>query len=219
LHQLNVKDTKFVQQNAEAIDAGAFHNDVVSVGNGNVFLFHERAFRETISPQIRDWFGEREHYLIEVLDERISLADAVSSYLFNSQIVSLPDGTMAVIAPIESRDNPRTREFLDELPTRKTPIRQVHFVDVRQSMNNGGGPACQRLRVQLNDGERSLMNPGVFLTDPLLESLKSWVNKHYRDRLTPADLADPKLLEESRRALDELTGMLKLGSIYRFQIA
>ena len=94
----------------------------------------------------------------------------------------------------------------------------MHFVDVRQSMNNGGGPACLRLRVQLDDRERSLVNPAIFLTDTLYESLKSWVNRHYRDRLTPSDLADPKLLDESRRALDELTGMLKLGSVYRFQM-
>ena len=94
----------------------------------------------------------------------------------------------------------------------------MHFVDVRQSMNNGGGPACLRLRVQLNDRERSLVNPAIFLTNALYESLESWVNRHYRDRLTPSDLADPKLLDESRRALDELTGKLKLGSVYRFQM-
>jgi succinylarginine dihydrolase len=145
------------------------------------------------------------------------LAEAISSYLFNSQIVSLPDQTMAVVAPAESRDNPRTRKFLDDLLNLNTPIRRVHFVDVRQSMNNGGGPACLRLRVQLTDRERSLINPAVLFTEGLHESLESWINRHYRDRLTPGDLADPKLLEESRRALDELTGMLKLGSVYRFQ--
>jgi succinylarginine dihydrolase len=125
---------------------------------------------------------------------------------------------MALIAPVESRDNPRTRKFLDDLLNQSTPIRRVHFVDVRQSMNNGGGPACLRLRVQLSDRERSLINPGVFFTDALHESLKSWINRHYRDRLTPSDLADPNLLEESRRALDELTGILKLGSVYPFQM-
>ena len=31
------------------------------------------------------------------------------------------------------------------------------------------------------------------------------------------DLADPKLLEESRAALDELTKLLQIGSVYEFQ--
>ncbi|HEY1921666.1 MAG TPA: N-succinylarginine dihydrolase, partial [Tepidisphaeraceae bacterium] len=162
-------------------------------------------------------FGREPLHLIEVNGSEISLADAVSSYIFNSQIVSLPDGTMALIAPAESWDNPKTRRFLEALPDRDTPIRKIHFVDVRQSMNNGGGPACLRLRVRLTDRERELVNPAVFLTDTLYESLKFWVNVHYRDHLEPADLADPKLLEESRTALDELTKMLRLGSIYSFQ--
>jgi succinylarginine dihydrolase len=217
LHRLDPKNTLLFQQNPEAIDAGAFHNDVVAVGKLNVLLYHARAYREKIADPIRAWFKHDACHLLEVSESEVPLADAVSSYLFNSQIVSLPDQTMALIAPTESRDNPRSRKFLEELPNRNTPIRQVHFVDVRQSMNNGGGPACLRLRVQLDDRERPLVNPAIFLTDVLYESLKSWVNRHYRDRLTPSDLADPKLLDESRRALDELTGMLKLGSVYRFQ--
>ena len=218
LHRLDSKNMLFFQQNPEAIDAGAFHNDVVAVGNQNVLLYHARAFRDSVANQVRGWFGQNVCHLIEVGESEIPLADAVASYIFNSQIVSLPDQTMALIAPAESRDNPRTRKFLDDLTNRDTPIRRVHFVDVRQSMNNGGGPACLRLRVQLNDRERSVVNPGVFLTDGLYESLKSWINRNYRDRLTPGDLADPELLDESRRALDELSKLLKLGSVYRFQM-
>lgn len=219
LHQLASQNILFFQQNPQAIDSGAFHNDVVAVANENVWLVHARAYAESKVGAIRAWFKNRECHLIEVAEAEVSLADSVSSYLFNSQIVSLPDGTMALIAPTESRDNPRTWKFLDELPSRNTPIRKVHFVDVRQSMSNGGGPACLRLRVQLNDRERSLVNPAVFLTDVLHESLKSWITRHYRDRLIPDDLADPKLLEESHRALDELTQILKLGSVYPYQKA
>jgi succinylarginine dihydrolase len=207
----------FLQQNPRAIDAGAFHNDVVAVGNLNVLLYHAWAFAQFQPDDIRSRLEKDECPLIFIPVSEVPLADAVSSYLFNSQLVSLPDGTMALIAPTESRDNPRTREFLDNLLARNTPIRQVHFVEVRQSMNNGGGPACLRLRVVLTERERSLVNPAVFLTDALYESLKQWINRHYRDRLTPSDLADPQLLDESRRALDELTRVLKLGSIYPFQ--
>jgi succinylarginine dihydrolase len=230
LHGLDPDHVLFLQQNPRAIDAGAFHNDVVAVGNLNVLLYHASAFAEGEPERIRSRLEKDEWPLIfsrgkdecplifiEVAESRVPLADAVSSYLFNSQLVSLPDDTMALIAPTESRDNPRTREFLDGLPAQDTPIRQVHFVDVRQSMNNGGGPACLRLRVVLTDRERSLVNPAVFLDDALYESLKLWIGRHYRDELTPSDLADPQLLDESRRALDELTRVLKLGSIYPFQ--
>ncbi len=223
LHQLDPKNTLFLQQNPAAIQAGAFHNDVVAVGNLNVLLYHTAAFADPVNAnqQIRDWFGKSgsSPYLIEVSDSLIPLADAVSTYLFNSQLVQLPDQTMALIAPAESRDNPRTRDFLESLPKQNTPIQQIHYVDVRQSMNNGGGPACLRLRVVLTERERSLTNPAVFLTDALYTSLKTWIERHYRDRLTPPDLADPKLLDESRRALDELTRMLNLGPIYPFQVS
>jgi succinylarginine dihydrolase len=213
LHQLDPQDVLFLQQNPLAIDAGAFHNDVVAVGNLNVLLYHAAAFADP------DWPKKAAcpPHLIEVQDSQVSLADAVSSYLFNSQLVGLPDQTMALIAPVEARDNPRTRQFLDDLLGRKTPVRHVHYVDVRQSMNNGGGPACLRLRVVLTERERTLANPAVFLTDALHDSLKNWIGRHYRDRLVPADLADSKLLDESRRALDELTRLLNLGSIYAFQ--
>ncbi len=204
-----------------AIDAGAFHNDVVAVGNLNVFLYHSAAFADPggVARQIRDWFEKAgcQPYLIEVPDSQVPLADAISSYLFNSQLVQLPNQTMALIAPTECRENSLTRRFLDDLPARGTPIRQVHYIDVRQSMNNGGGPACLRLRVVLSDRERSLANPAVFLTDALHNSLKVWIERYYRDRLIPDDLADPQLLDESRRALDELTRLLNLGSVYPFQ--
>jgi succinylarginine dihydrolase len=225
LHGLDPDHVLFLQQNPRAIDAGAFHNDVVAVGNLNVLLYHASAFAGFDPEQIRSrlgkdecpLIGKDECPLIEVAETEVPLADAISSYLFNSQLVSLSDETMALIAPTEARDNPRTREFLDDLLARNRPIRQVHFVDVRQSMNNGGGPACLRLRVVLTDRERSLVNPGVFLTDSLYESLKQWINRHYRDWLAPSDLADPQLLDESRRALDELTRVLRLGWIYPFQ--
>jgi succinylarginine dihydrolase len=219
LHGLDPDHVLFLQQNPAAIDAGAFHNDVVAVGNLNVLLYHASAFARFQPEKIQSRLEKDECPLIfvEVPESQVPLADAVASYLFNSQLISLPDDTMALIAPTESRDNPRTREFLDDLLARDTPIRRVHFVQVRQSMHNGGGPACLRLRVVLTDRERSLVNPAVFLTDALYESLKRWIERHYRDRLTPADLADPQLLDESRRALDELTRVLELGSIYPFQ--
>ena len=85
-------------------------------------------------------------------------------------------------------------------------------------MRNGGGPACLRLRVALTPAERAAIGARVFLDDALAAELDAWIRKHYRDRLAPEDLADPALLDESRRALDELTRILRLPAVYPFQL-
>jgi succinylarginine dihydrolase len=107
--------------------------------------------------------------------------------------------------------------YLDELTARSGPIDEVLVFDLRESMKNGGGPACLRLRVVLDDAERAAVAPGVWINDALFGRLDAWIEKHYRDRLAPTDLTDPQLLVESRTALDELTQILALGSLYDFQ--
>ena len=202
---------RYLVQNPAAIDAGAFHNDVVAVGNRALLLYHELAWIDadaTISalrkslPELRP---------VQVKDRDVPLVDAITSYLFNSQLVTLPDGSDALIAPIESRENPRVRATIESLGI------ATHFVDVRQSMRNGGGPACLRLRVALNDAEFAIAHGGVMWSDSLHARLVGWVERHYRDHLAADDLRDPRLLDESRDALDELTRILRLGSIYEFQ--
>jgi succinylarginine dihydrolase len=211
-----------LEQNPRAIDAGAFHNDVVAVGNLNVLLVHAAAFADgqAALDQIRLAYSQvsgRELGVVEVPETQVSLADAVESYVFNSQLVRLPDGTVSLIAPTECREHPRVRPFLDGLVGPGGPVQSVHFVDVRQSMRNGGGPACLRLRVALTAAQRSRVHGGVMLDDVLYERLVNWVRSNYRDQLLPRDLADPKLLDECRAALDALTQILGVGPIYRFQ--
>ena len=213
----------FVQQNPTAIEKGAFHNDVVSVGNENVLLYHEEAFADSdrVLRKVAARFAElgtRDFALLQVGTAELSLEDAVQTYLFNSQLVTLPDGTMTLVAPSECAEHDRARRVIDRLLAAATPMRAVRYVDVRQSMSNGGGPACLRLRVVLTDQELSRVHPGVLLTETLYAALVSWVSRHYRDRLAADDLADIKLLEESRAALEELTGMLGLGPVYPFQL-
>lgn len=223
LHRLRDTHVVFAQQNPEAIDAGVFHNDVISVGNQNVFLYHEKAFINTpeIIQQLRqkmETHCQTPLIALEVKESDISLAEAVKTYLFNSQLVTLPDQTMALIAPLECQHSSTVKTFLDHLLTQKEqPIRQIIYQDVRESMQNGGGPACLRLRVVLRKPEFDNMHPHVLLTDNLYANLVRWVEKHYRDHLTPQDLADPLLYEEGKRALDELSQLLQLGSIYSFQ--
>ena len=200
------------------IDRGVFHNDVIAVTNANVLWCHQCAFldRERVLRDLEEKL-DAQLCLIEVPASRLSVDEAVATYLFNSQLVSMPDGTMHVIAPSECEAHPRVGECLREIVSGDNPVTGVHYLDVRQSMRNGGGPACLRLRVVLTEAERGAANPHVFLDDARCTALEAWIDRHYRDRLTVADLADPALLEESRRALDELTQLLHLGPVYPFQ--
>ena len=97
------------------------------------------------------------------------------------------------------------------------PLTKVEAFDLRQSMRNGGGPACLRLRVVLNEKEHAATNPAVLINDTLFSALCDWVEQHYRDRLAAEDLADPQLVQECRTALDELSQILQLGMVYPFQ--
>lgn len=218
LHGLSDDNTVFIQQNPEVIDQGVFHNDVISVGNQNVLFYHQEAFTDTQSKlrEIEDKMGSKMHF-IEVPSSAVSVADAVQTYLFNTQLITLPNGKMIIVAPTECEEHADVASYLSELTSSGGPISEVRYFDVKQSMRNGGGPACLRLRVALNDEEVNAVNPHVLMTDSLFERLNLWIDKHYRDELAVADLHDPNLLIESRTALDELTQILHLGSIYPFQ--
>jgi len=219
LHQLDQSKTLIAQQNPAVIDAGVFHNDVIAVGNQNVLFFHEDAFTDTddLRTKISSAFTRDPIHFIEVKRNQVSVDDAVKSYLFNSQLLTLPDNSMMLLLPIECQENASVAAYLEELKAQDSPISDVQFMDLRQSMKNGGGPACLRLRVVLTDDERNAANPAVFFDDDLYDILKQWIQNHYRDRLAPDDLADPMLLDESRLALDKLTQILDLGSVYPFQ--
>ncbi|CAN5480563.1 N-succinylarginine dihydrolase [soil metagenome] len=206
-HQLDPDRVIFLRQNPDAIDAGAFHNDVVAVGNRTLMLFQEDAYG-TAKPAAPDG--------MKFVSVALPLDDTVRSYLFNSQLVTPPNGAASLIAPSESEANPRVREAIEQLIA-IGEIASVHYVDVRQSMQNGGGPACLRLRIVLTEAEISRGNAGVFWSEALHLKLTDWINRRYRDELRSEDLSDPKLLQESRDALDELTKILSLGTIYEFQ--
>jgi succinylarginine dihydrolase len=220
-HGLAEDATVFAQQSPDVIDAGVFHNDVIAVGNRSTLFCHERAFvnRKGVYDELRAKLAKHDapFDVIEVPDAQVSVADAVSSYLFNSQLLSRADGSQVLVVPQECRENPRVAIYLDDLVGKPGPVGEVLAFDLRESMKNGGGPACLRLRVVLNEAERAAVSPGVWIDDALFTRLDAWIEKHYRDRLAPQDLTDPTLLVESRTALDELTQILGLGSLYDFQ--
>lgn len=200
-HRLDPARALFVEQAEEAIAAGAFHNDVVAVANENVLFAHELAFadRDGFFAELRRLMPTVE--IIEVSAAAVSLADAISSYLFNAQLVTLPEGAMALIVPGECRTVPGVARFCDALEAGNGPIRRVIPVDVRESMANGGGPACLRLRVVVDP----LTIDARFLVDEAkLDGIAAVIAEHWPENIDPAELSDPTLIariEQARAAL------------------
>lgn len=202
------------RQQPRAIDAGAFHNDVVMVGDADRLLLHENALVEQETVLQTLWQHLPTLRVHRVAQRDLSLRRAVQSYLFNSQLLHTPQGRV-LLAPLQSSSGPAakiTRRLVDE-----GFVEQVLFHDVAQSMAGGGGPACLRLRLPLTGHELATLVRGVLLNDTRLQQLEAWVDQYYRDELRPQDLADPQLLQEAQQALDVLTQLLELGSIYPFQ--
>lgn len=223
-HGLKNGQILFIQQNPAVIDVGVFHNDVIAVGNEGFLFCHEKAFlaQKTRLETLQKTYAtllKTDLVITEIKEKEVPVKEAVASYLFNTQIVSLPDQTMLVIAPVECQNHPKVKKVLDRLVAdQKNPVSRVEFLDLRQSMKNGGGPACLRFRVVLSTEEIAAINPCILLDKHRHQQLCTWVNEHYRDRFSLSDLADPKLLIETRTALDKLTQILNLGSLYPFQL-
>ncbi len=208
LHQ--VENAIFIQQNPQCIDNGAFHNDVVAVGNLNTLFYHESAFCDSdqVIEQIKKFVDLDQ---ISVSEFQVPLADAVKSYLFNSQLLTLPSGETLLVAPQDCEEIASVKNYL-----RSSPFKNIKYFDLRQSMSNGGGPACLRLRVVLNEQELVHVNKNCLLNEQKASELESWVNRHYRDRLELKDLSDIEFYRESLTALEELTRILDLKGVYRF---
>jgi succinylarginine dihydrolase len=220
LHRIPAGKAVFVQQDPLAIDAGVFHNDVIAVGHLNLLLHHESAFAagDRAIDAIKQACGH-ELVAIRVSEAEVPLATAVKSYLFNSQIVSRPEGGMVIIAPQECAETAATQAWLQRLVAAPdNPVVDVQFFNLRESMRNGGGPACLRQRITMNDAERAAMRGRVMLDAALSAEIEAWVQAHYREELHFSDLIDPQFLNECRVALDQLTSILRLGPIFSFQL-
>ena len=220
-HLLDPERTVFVKQSKAALDAGAFHNDVVGVANGTVLFLHEQSFEDPKSAYAAIRAAAPFVEIIEAPAAKVSLEDAVRSYLFNSQLATLPaagpGGEMALILPTESEENPRVKAFLEETVAQNNPVNRLVFRNVRESMSNGGGPACLRLRVVLSEEEAAAADANFILDEGKISALETWVKTHYRDRVTPDDLRDPAFMEESLAAMQALTDLLGMGAFYDFQ--
>jgi len=216
-HLLDPARTVFIEQSAAALDAGAFHNDVVGVANGTVLFLHAHSFADPKAAYAAIREAAPFVEIVEAPADKVSLDDCIKSYLFNSQLLTLPGGEMALLLPVETEENARVKAFVDETISKNNPINRVIYKNVRESMRNGGGPACLRLRVVLSDAEATAANGHFLLNDEKVTKLEGWVKAHYRDRLVPDDLRDPALMEESFAAMQALTDLLRMGAFYDFQ--
>lgn len=198
----------FVQQSEQAIAAGAFHNDVVAVANERVLFAHEQAFEDSaiFYEKLHDRLPETQ--IIEVPANKVSLKDAIASYLFNAQLVTLPgDGAMGLILPTEARDNEPVWTYLQELVAGNGAIRTLFPVDVRQSMANGGGPACLRLRVVADPAK---VDTRFMATPQKLDEIAHLVAEHWPESIDPGQLADPDLVAAIRLARNRLLDLCGL---------
>ena len=201
-----VANALFVEQSEAAIAAGAFHNDVVAVANERVLFAHEQAFADKAGfyADLRRLLPEVE--FIEVPASVVSLADAIQSYLFNAQLVTLPQGGgMALILPTEAQDNPRVWGWLEQLVAGNGPIRRLVPVDVRESMANGGGPACLRLRVV---ADPATVDPRFIVDEGKLDMIADVVMAHWPEAIAPIDLASGTLIADIGRARQALVSAL-----------
>jgi len=210
LHGLDPERTLFAPQSEEAIAAGAFHNDVVAVANGPILFAHEKAFADRaalIEPLERLVPGFE---LVEVADADVPLADAIRSYLFNAQLVSRPGGETTLIVPAEARETPSVWRWIERHLAGNGPIRRVEVVDVRQSMANGGGPACLRLRVV---ADPATVDPRFMISEAGLDRIAAVVERHWPAEIANADLLTPALIRDVETAHAALLEALDLGQI------
>lgn len=214
LHDLKFERVVLAQQNPKVIDEGAFHNDVISTGNLNFYLCHEKTFTNTplVIEELNkkyDALHDEDLIIHEVKEIDVSVQEAVDTYLFNSQILSLPgDEGMLLLAPMEAKENERVYSYLQKLSKHHAnPINRLEFYDLNESMQNGGGPACLRLRVVASEEEMQQIKPNVFYSEELHEKLEELIESYYPEEIQLEDFCRPdtlKFIEECFKKYEEI---------------
>jgi succinylarginine dihydrolase len=208
-HKLSPERTIFVQQNPLAIDAGVFHNDVIAMSNENILIYHELSFANEA-----DFLSELRSkaafdlQLIRISNEELPIAAAVESYFYNSQLLKLPNGENCIVAPLEAKNNPHAHSVLKRIEAAKdNNVNKVHFIDVRESMKNGGGPACLRLRIIMTPQQMAAIPPQYHFNAANHEKIAEFVSKNYPEEIAPEMIYNPNF---ARQIIDVSTKLLEL---------
>jgi succinylarginine dihydrolase len=210
LHGLDPDRVIFAEQSEQAIAAGAFHNDVVAVANERVLFAHEQAFADkgALLAGLEARVPGFEY--VEVPAAEVPLGEAISSYLFNAQLVTTPDGQPTLIVPMEARETASVWRWIERHVARNGPIRRVEVVDVRQSMANGGGPACLRLRVV---ADPAAVDPRFIVDHAKLDRIADVIARHWPEQIDNAGLQQPSLIADIERARGALLEALQLAEL------
>jgi succinylarginine dihydrolase len=197
-HKLHDDAAICVKQSGEAINQGVFHNDVIAVANENMLLVHEDAYAlgKADLDYIAESYAGRTGVALTlrvVKRNELSIEEAVNTYFFNSQLVTLPDGSMAIIAPkdIEEHYSGKALKLMQSIVAeRENPINALHLVDLKQSMRNGGGPACLRLRVLMEERQVEALkeHKRVIMDETGIKRLEDVVLRTYPDTLRTAQI-------------------------------
>lgn len=211
-HQIDPARCLYAQQHPDAIDAGVFHHDVIGMSHHHLLIVHARAWCD--QPAVLE--NLRRHapwlHIREISEQELPLSDAVATYFFNAQLVSLPDDSIAMLLPHECADQPRAAALCERLQAELPGLSPLHFVNLHESMRNGGGPACLRLRVPLDEEALQAVHPGVRFSTKLDHRLSRFIESRYRDRVSPDDLLDAGFAEEALTCRHELLGLLGLNA-------
>ena len=209
-HGLDPARCVFIEQNPAAIEAGAFHNDVVAVANQTVLFTHEQAFADRKDAYEAMHAAFPALHVVEVPASAVSLEEAIRTYLFNAQLVSLPSGEMALVVPSECQESASVWAWCERMLASNGPIRQVILVDVRQSMANGGGPACLRLRVV---ADPATVDARFLLDEAKAQRIESVIAQAWPERIEPEEIGSEKLAKTVIEAREALLAVLSLDEL------
>ena len=210
LHGLEPRRCVFIEQNPAAIEAGAFHNDVVAVANEKVLFTHDQAFADQIDAYeaIRAVFPDL--HVVEVPESQVTLEEAIRTYLFNAQLVTLPTGEMALVVPSECQESASVWSWCERMLASNGPIRHVIPVDVRQSMANGGGPACLRLRVV---ADPATVDARFMLDEAKAERIEAVIAQMWPETIQPDEIGTEALAAKVIEAREALLAVLSLDEL------
>ena len=117
---------------------------------------------------------------------------------------------MGLILPTEAQGTASVWQWLEAHVAGNGPIRKLFPVDVRQSMANGGGPACLRLRVVADPGT---VDPRFIADEAKLDRIAQVVAAHWPEAIASGDLASAALARDVRAARAALLETLDLDEL------